>query len=58
MSGMKVVVVNCDDNGNIDLEFKNKSKKYSKDLANLMVTYPQLMEYSKKNNWNLWNHTL
>ncbi len=41
MSGMKVVVVNCDDNGNIDLEdLKNKSKKYSKDLAALMVTYP------------------
>tara|TARA_X000001036_G_scaffold422225_1_gene444961 strand:- start:9470 stop:12337 length:2868 start_codon:yes stop_codon:yes gene_type:complete len=41
MSGMKVVVVNCDENGNIDLEdLKNKSKKYSKDLAALMVTYP------------------
>ena len=41
MSGMKVVVVNCDDNGNIDLEdLKNKSEKYSKDLAALMVTYP------------------
>ncbi len=41
MSGMKVVVVNCDDNGNIDLEdLKKKSEKYSKDLAALMVTYP------------------
>ncbi len=41
MSGMKVVVVNCDINGNIDLEdLKNKSEKYSKDLAALMVTYP------------------
>ena len=41
MSGMKVVVVNCDDNGNIDFEdLKNKSEKYSKDLAALMVTYP------------------
>ena len=41
MSGMRVVVVNCDDNGNIDLEdLKSKSKKYSKDLAALMVTYP------------------
>ena len=41
MSGMKVVVINCDDNGNIDLEdLKNKSEKYSKDLAALMVTYP------------------
>ncbi len=41
MSGMKVVVINCDENGNIDLEdLKNKSEKYSKDLAALMVTYP------------------
>ena len=41
MSGMKVVVINCDNNGNIDLEdLKSKSKKYSKDLAALMVTYP------------------
>ena len=41
MSGMKVVVVNCDDNGNIDFEdLKIKSEKYSKDLAALMVTYP------------------
>ncbi len=41
MSGMKVVVVNCDDNGNIDLQdLQNKSEKYSKDLAALMVTYP------------------
>ncbi len=41
MSGMKVVVVNCDEDGNIDFEdLKNKSEKYSKDLAALMVTYP------------------
>ncbi len=41
MSGMKVVVINCDDNGNIDFEdLKIKSEKYSKDLAALMVTYP------------------
>jgi glycine dehydrogenase len=41
MSGMKVVVINCDDNGNIDLQdLKDKSEKYSKDLAALMVTYP------------------
>ena len=41
MSGMKVVVVNCDENGNIDLkDLKDKSNKYSKDLAALMVTYP------------------
>ena len=41
MSGMKVIVVNCDENGNVDLEdLKSKSEKYSKDLAALMVTYP------------------
>ena len=41
MSGMKVVVVNCDEKGNIDLDdLQNKSEKYSKDLAALMVTYP------------------
>ncbi len=41
MSGMKVVVINCDDNGNIDLQdLKDKSEKHSKDLAALMVTYP------------------
>ena len=41
MCGMKVVVVNCDDDGNVDIDdLKNKAKKHSKDLAALMVTYP------------------
>ena len=41
MSGMKVVVVNCDEDGNVDIkDLKNKAEKYSKDLAALMVTYP------------------
>ena len=41
MCGMKVVVINCDDDGNVDLnDLKDKSKKYSKDLAALMITYP------------------
>ena len=41
MSGMKVVVVNCDQDGNVDVEdLKNKADKYAKDLAALMVTYP------------------
>ena len=41
MSGMKVVVVNCDEDGNVDLDdLKNKAEKYSKNLAALMVTYP------------------
>ena len=40
MSGMKVVVVNCDEDGNVDIEdLKNKTDKYAKDLAALMVTY-------------------
>ncbi len=41
MCGMKVVVVNCDEDGNVDIiDLKNKAEKYSKDLAALMVTYP------------------
>ena len=41
MCGMKVVVVNCDEDGNVDIDdLKNKSEKHSKDLAALMVTYP------------------
>ena len=50
MSGMKVVVINCDDDGNVDLnDLKNKAEKYSKNLAALMVTYPSIMEYLRKN---------
>ncbi len=41
MCGLKVVVVNCDEEGNVDLkDLKNKVDKYSNDLAALMVTYP------------------
>jgi glycine dehydrogenase len=41
MAGMKVVVVKCDDQGNIDLEdLKAKAEKHSNELAGLMVTYP------------------
>ncbi len=41
MSGFKVVPVNCDEYGNVDLEdLRNKSKIHSKNLAALMVTYP------------------
>ena len=41
MAGMKVVLVNCDDRGNIDLEdLKNKVEANSANLAALMVTYP------------------
>jgi glycine dehydrogenase len=41
MAGMKVVIVNCDPNGNIDFEdFKKKAEQYKDTLAALMVTYP------------------
>ena len=41
MAGMKVVVVKCDDNGNIDVaDLREKAEKYSDTLAALMVTYP------------------
>ncbi len=41
MAGMKVVVVACDDKGNIDLtDLKTKAKEHKKKLAALMVTYP------------------
>ncbi len=41
LAGMKVVVVECDDSGNIDVEdLKARAKEHAKDLAALMVTYP------------------
>lgn len=41
MAGMKVVVVNCDSQGNIDLDDLKKKAEANKDnLAALMVTYP------------------
>jgi len=41
MAGMKVVVVDCDENGNINLDdLKTKSELYKDTLAALMVTYP------------------
>ncbi len=41
MVGMDVVVVNCDDEGNVDLgDLKMKAEKHSAKLAALMVTYP------------------
>lgn len=41
MVGMKVVVVSCDERGNIDLaDLKAKVEEHSKNLACLMVTYP------------------
>ena len=41
MVGMKVVVVKCDQHGNVDFEdLKNKAEEHSNNLAALMVTYP------------------
>ena len=41
MAGMKVVVVACDENGNIDVEdLRAKAEQYSETLASLMITYP------------------
>lgn len=41
MAGMKVVIVKCDDRGNIDVaDLKAKAEQYSNDLSCLMVTYP------------------
>ena len=41
MCGMKVVPVNCDENGNISLEdLRTKIRQHSDHVAALMVTYP------------------
>jgi glycine dehydrogenase len=41
MAGMKVVVVKCDEQGNIDVDdLKNKAEQFKDNLSALMVTYP------------------
>lgn len=41
MAGTKVVLVKCDDEGNIDVEdLREKCNKHSETLAGLMITYP------------------
>jgi glycine dehydrogenase len=41
MAGMKVVVVNCDDHGNVDInDLKSKAEQYKDSLSALMITYP------------------
>ncbi len=41
MAGMKVVVVGCDKNGNIDIEeVRKKATEYKDSLSAFMVTYP------------------
>jgi glycine dehydrogenase len=41
MAGLDVVVVKCDEDGNIDFsDLQNKCETHSKDLCCLMITYP------------------
>ncbi|EOZ92310.1 Glycine dehydrogenase [decarboxylating] (glycine cleavage system P protein) [Indibacter alkaliphilus LW1] len=41
MAGMKVVLVKCDESGNIDVEdLRAKAESHKENLASLMVTYP------------------
>jgi glycine dehydrogenase len=41
MAGMKVVLVKCDEKGNIDLaDIKEKASAHANELAALMITYP------------------
>ncbi|MGE0171665.1 MAG: aminomethyl-transferring glycine dehydrogenase [Oligoflexales bacterium] len=41
LAGLKVIVVNCDDEGNIDVnDLKEKANKHKDNLSCLMVTYP------------------
>jgi glycine dehydrogenase len=41
MAGMQVVVVQCDERGNVDVnDLKEKAEKHAADLAAIMITYP------------------
>ncbi|WP_299729078.1 aminomethyl-transferring glycine dehydrogenase [uncultured Endozoicomonas sp.] len=41
MLGMKIIIVACDDSGNVDVEdLKAKAEEHSDNLSALMVTYP------------------
>ena len=41
LAGMKVVVTECDSNGNVDLnDLRSKAQEHRKDLSALMITYP------------------
>ena len=41
MAGMKIVLVDCDEDGNIDVsDLRAKAEKHSNELSALMVTYP------------------
>jgi glycine dehydrogenase len=41
LAGMKVVIVECDEHGNVDMDdLKLKAERHTDDLACIMVTYP------------------
>lgn len=41
LCSMNIIPVNCDENGNVDVEdLKSKAEKYADKLACLMITYP------------------
>jgi glycine dehydrogenase len=41
MAGMQVVVVGCDDSGNVDIaDLERKAAQHADDLAAIMITYP------------------
>ncbi|MGD9265758.1 MAG: aminomethyl-transferring glycine dehydrogenase [Lysobacterales bacterium] len=41
MAGMKIVIVKCDDHGNVDLDdLRAKAQKHTEALSALMITYP------------------
>ncbi len=41
MAGLKIIVVKCDEQGNVDLtDLREKAANHSADLAALMITYP------------------
>ena len=41
MAGMRVVVVDCDDEGNVDLsDLREKAEQHGQELAAAMITYP------------------
>ncbi len=41
LAGMRVVIVECDDQGNVDMaDLKTKAERHTEDLAAIMVTYP------------------
>ncbi len=41
MAGFHIIVVTCDDGGNVDVDdLRNKAEEHKNDLAALMITYP------------------